>query len=131
MMNWLRAFMAGRNCLDTLGLASVIAAVVVNVLAQILDSYILSVVAMALMVYAFFRILSRNVTRRRQESYRFEHLFSAVRGGVSGWLDRRRQSKDYKFFTCPGCRNKLRVPRGKGKIQITCPKCGQRFGGKS
>ena len=131
MMNWLRAFMAGRNGLDTLGLASVIAAVVVNVLAQILDSYILSVVAMALMVYAFFRILSRNVTRRRQESYRFEHLFSAVRGGVSGWLDRRRQSKDYKFFTCPGCRNKLRVPRGKGKIQITCPKCGQRFGGKS
>ena len=131
MMNWLRAFMAGRNGLDTLGLASVIAAVVVNVLAQILDSYILSVVAMALMVYAFFRILSRNVTRRRQESYRFEHLFSAVRGGVSGWLDRRRQSKDYKFFTCPGCRNKLRVPRGKGKIQITCPKCGQRFGGQS
>ena len=131
MMNWLRAFMAGRNGLDTLGLASVIAAVAVNVLAQILDSYILSVVAMALMVYAFFRILSRNVTRRRQESYRFEHLFSSVRGGVAGWIDRRRQSKDYKFFTCPGCRNKLRVPRGKGKIQITCPKCGQRFGGKS
>ena len=64
MMNWLRAFMAGRNGLDTLGLASVIAAVVVNVLAQILDSsvfgYILSVVAMALMVYAFFRIFVAN-----------------------------------------------------------------------
>lgn len=131
MMNWLRAFMAGRNGVDKLSIAAVIAAILLNLLAQIVDSYLLSLLAMALMVYVIFRILSRNVTKRRAESYRFEHLFSTIKTGFSNWKYRRSQSRDYKFFTCPGCRNKLRVPRGKGKIQITCPKCGQRFGGKS
>ena len=51
--------------------------------------------------------------------------------GFAEYRQRRRLRRDYKFFRCPSCRNRLRLPRGKGRIQITCPRCGHRFGGKT
>ena len=50
---------------------------------------------------------------------------------VAAFFGRLRGDRTHKFFTCPNCRNRLRVPAGKGKIAITCPKCGTRFEGKS
>ena len=135
MMNRLRAFMAGRNGIDGLGYGLLIAAIVVNLAARMVRrdgiSAFLSLVAAALMVICILRIFSRNVAARRKENQRFLGIFGKAKGAAADWKYRMSCAGEYKFFTCPGCHNKLRVPRGKGKIQITCPKCGQRFGGKS
>ena len=135
MMNWLRAFMAGRNGLDRLGTATLIAAVVVNLLSRMTNKLSigagLSFVAIALMAYMLFRFFSRNLDARRREDARFMQLFSRAKGDFAGWKTRRSQSSEYKFFTCPSCRTTLRVPRGHGKIKIVCRKCGNSFTGKS
>ena len=130
-MNWLRAFMAGRNGVDQLGIALVIVALAINFLAQLTRLTFLSFIAFAVLIITIIRALSKNLSKRREENRRFLIIGDKIKGDFDGWKDRRSQSKHYKFFTCPGCKNKLRVPRGKGKIQITCPRCGQRFRGKS
>lgn len=132
MFNRLQAFMLGRNGPDRLALAAFVAAIVVNVLSRIfLGNIILMLLSMLLLVYAIFRIFSKNLAKRREENYRFTNIWGDTKAAFSRWKERRAQSKEYKFFTCPGCKNKLRVPKGKGKLQITCPRCGLRFGGKT
>lgn len=135
MMNRLRAFMAGRNGIDGMGYGLLVAAIVVNLAARIMHrssfAAFLSFIAAALMVWCIVRIFSRNTAARQRENRWFMGLFGKAKGAAEDWKYRRSCAGEYKFFTCPGCHNKLRVPKGKGRIQITCPKCGQRFGGKS
>lgn len=126
--------MAGRNGFDRLGVISLIAAIVIKNIAWFFRGRVYGVanlLALALFGYTAFRVLSRNVAKRREENYRLTHLFSDLRMRQEDHRARRMQSKQYKFFVCPSCRNNLRVPRGKGKIQITCPRCGQRFSGRT
>jgi hypothetical protein len=130
-MNWLRANMAGRNGIDQLNIAILLAAFVLNFVARFVGWLVLSLLATILLVLAAFRILSRNLAKRRAENYRFVTLWTDAKERHSAWKLRRCQSKEYRFFTCPSCKNRLRVPRGKGRLQITCPRCGQRFDGKT
>jgi len=123
--------MAGRNGIDVLSIVLLVAGFIINSFCgRLLPSYFV-VIPAALLAWAVFRIFSRNVTKRREENYKFLNLWNGIKTRFVNWRERRSMSKTYKFFTCPSCKNKLRVPRGKGKIQITCPRCGQRFGGKS
>ena len=69
----------------------------------------------ALMIWAIFRSLSRNISKRYQENRRFLLMFDRIK-------DRKN-----RYFLCPRCRQTVRVPRGKGKILITCPKCKEKF----
>lgn len=130
-MNRLRAYMAGRNGIDQLNIAIFLAAIALNFVARFTGWLALSLLATILLVLAAFRILSRNLAKRRAENYRFVTLWTDSREHFSAWQLRRRQAKEYRFFTCPSCKNRLRVPRGKGRLQITCPRCGQRFDGKT
>ena len=130
-MNKLYRFMSGRNGNDQLGLAMLICALILNIIFRMTGFYLLGIIAMALVVLVIFRMFSRNVYKRQEENRRFMGFWYNSKQQFKDWRTRCSQSKQYKFFTCPGCKNILRVPRGKGKIQITCPKCGQRFGGKS
>ena len=74
-----------------------------------------------------FRLLSKNQEKRQMENARFLALFRAV----VLWFRRRKQTlqtdKEYYYFKCPTCSQMLRVPRGKGKISITCRNCGTVF----
>ena len=65
------------------------------------------------------------------ENQKLLKLLPNLRRALRDGVERRRQRRDYKFFRCPGCHERLRLPRGKGRIQITCPRCGQRFSGKT
>ena len=62
-----------------------------------------------------FRMFSRNISARRRENQRFVGFFSRLR------------DRDNRYFSCPKCRQMVRVPKGKGKINIRCPKCGEKF----
>ena len=131
MMNRLRAFLAGRNGIDHLGVTLVILALGLQAVAVITGTEWFGLLGTILLVGACFRMLSRDMVKRRQENDRFTHAWSHAKAGLADWRSRRWESKQYRFFTCPSCKNKLRVPRGKGKLQITCPRCGQRFSGKT
>ena len=131
MMNKLQQFMSGRNGNDQLGLAMLVCALILNMVFRATGLGLLGVVATVLVCIVIYRMFSRDLYKRREENRRFMSFWYNSKQQFINWKTRRAQSGSYKFFSCPGCKNILRVPRGKGKIQITCPKCGQRFGGKS
>ena len=127
MRNWLGRFMAGRYGPDQLNIALIIAGVVCGIIADITRFMTLTLIAYAAIIYALVRLLSRKIEKRRRENDRFLTLWWPIRQKLLARRDRFRDRKAYRFFKCPSCGKTLRVPRNKGRIQITCPKCGERF----
>lgn len=87
-------------------------------------------ISFALLFITLFRLLSRNMERRRMEN---AHFLRAA-GPIISWLHMRRdmrRDKEHVYFKCPSCGQRLRVPRGRGKITVTCRSCGASFQAKS
>lgn len=129
MFERLRVMMAGRNGLDKLSMVLIVSALVINAFSMFSPYLILF--SILVLAYALWRVFSKNLAKRRSENYRFTRIWGDINDSFKKWQFRRHQSKQYKFFNCPGCKSKLRVPRGKGKISITCPRCGLKFSKKS
>ena len=134
MKEKLARFMAGRNGNDQLNLFLLGLDVVLLLAASLLRDTAgrwLYLAVLVLLGGTYFRMLSRNLPRRREENEKFirarYRLSAALKVRREKWVQR----KDYKFFTCPSCKTTLRVPRGHGKIKIVCRKCGNSFTGKS
>lgn len=127
-------FMAGRNGNDQLNLFLLLLDIVLLLIAGIfagsLGQYIYPLVIL-LLGYAYFRMLSRNVYKRREENGKYLRLRYKLMANYRVRHERWIQRKDYKFFTCPSCKTTLRVPRGHGKIKIVCRKCGSSFTGRT
>ena len=126
-------FMYGRNGSDQLGWASIVLLLVLNTVNLFMRSgsetvhTILSTASLLLMVWILFRMFSRNLPKRRRENAWFlAKIVNPVKNRRMRSMD-----KQHKYFTCPNCRTVCRVPRGKGNIIITCPKCGGSIRGKS
>ena len=131
----LARFMYGRSGNDQLNLALLIVYVAVLFLQALLGRIyaarvILEIVALVLAALVIFRAFSKNLTKRRAENARFLNWWYPVKSRISG-AQQRRRDKDHKYFTCKSCKTVCRVPAGKGKIEITCPKCGGKIIGKS
>ena len=90
-------------------------------------SNVLWVLALLVLVYTYYRMFSKNVARRREENGKYLQLQYKLTVGVKNCADRWKQRKEFVFFRCPDCRAMLRVPRGKGRIRVTCRKCGNAF----
>lgn len=125
--NWLRNFMIGRYGQDHLNSALLIAALAVWLLSLITGSSLLSLLYYIFMFLAIFRMFSRQIEKRRKENDRFLTYWWPMRRKLQLFIRKTKERRTHKFFKCPGCRNTLRVPKGKGKVNITCPKCGERF----
>ena len=125
--NFIRNFMVGRYGPDHLGIATVIASLVLYLLHGIIRFSPIIYISYILLAFAVFRMLSRNTQRRRAENDKFIRRWWPIQIRLSRMLSSIGRRKTHRFFKCPGCRNTLRVPKGKGKLQITCPKCGERF----
>ena len=85
----------------------------------------------ALLILCYYRSLSRNISKRTEENYKFYTLKDRVDNKFKGWKEQWANRKIYHYYRCPQCRQKLRVPRGRGRIQISCPRCGTQFIKKS
>ncbi len=122
--NKIRAFFYGRNGFDTLAKHAIIAALVFALLSgfnfHMIVKMILTAISYALMIYSYFRILSKNIYKRVQEERKYT---GALKMTKTKW----QQRKTHKFFRCPKCKTWLRVPRKRGKITITCVKCSTKF----
>ena len=129
-------FMYGRNGIDQLGLTVVWTCLILDILTMFLSGRfallgtVLYWVSMAAWVYALFRVFSKNLNKRRAENQRFVNWWWRVKSRRSG-ARARHADKDHKYFTCRSCGTICRVPAGKGKIIITCPKCGAQIQGRS
>lgn len=88
-------------------------------------------IGLAIVAYATFRALSQNRNKRYQELMVFESLLSKIKQRFYNLNYKYSQSKQYKILKCPSCSQKLRVPKKKGKIVVTCKKCGTEFKAKS
>lgn len=140
-MDWFRRFMYGRHGVDSFSLGLCVIYFVVYLLVGILSFFappliigILRVLTTLIVAYAVFRMLSRNSAARQRENEAFLRVWSRIKGGWGGlrnWFDTRQQRAQenavYAHFKCPSCGRKLRVPRGRGKIVVTCPMCGKEF----
>lgn len=76
---------------------------------------LLTVLSYGLLIWALFRSFSRNTYKRYEENRRFGLFFDRLK------------DRQYRYYKCPKCRQSVRVPRGKGKISITCPRCREKF----
>ena len=87
----------------------------------------LYLVAIALLILSYYRMLSKNVSKRYAENQKY----LARKNKIKGWFSIRKlhfkQRKEFHFYKCPSCGQKVRVPKGKGMIEITCPKCRNSF----
>jgi len=126
-MERLRKFFYGRHGMDQLGIALFIIYIALAVISSILGSLLLYILSFALFGYVIFRILSRNNVIRTAENTKFLYGWYNFKNKWRLWIQRMRDRKDYRYFACPNCRQKVRVPKGKGKVNITCPKCGNKF----
>ena len=123
-------FMLGRNGQDPLNIFILIVATLALVLGSFLRNFvgdILRLITLALIAVSWFRMLSKNLPRRRAENARYLRWRYQVSGFFRCQKTRWEQRRDYRFFTCPSCRSTLRVPRGRGRIRIVCRKCGSSF----
>lgn len=128
MRNWLQTlsyrfqtFMYGRYGVDLLSKHLNIASLIVLILSWFIPE--LYLLALALLVWSTFRIYSRNIYNRQQELFRYQNFIAKLRRRLNLLKSRFRDRKTHRFYRCPGCREFLRVPKGRGEVHITCPHC--------
>ena len=119
LMAGLRSFMTGRYGTDKLNTTILGAGLVVCLITMFVPVWpinlILTAVSYGLMFWAIFRCLSRNTYKRYQENRKYLTFLERIK------------DREHRYFDCPRCRQPVRVPKGKGKIAITCPKCKEKF----
>ena len=125
--------MQGRYGVDdlsrfTMGVALVliILAMFANIFSRTVGST-LDILGVAAIVYAYIRIFSRNIQQRYAENQKFLQMTSKFRFSFNKEKDLMKQRKTHHIYSCPGCGQKIRIPKGKGKIEIECPKCHTKF----
>lgn len=127
----MRRFFAGRYGMDALNKFLFIIAAVLLIPLWIWQIPGLEIVFLLILVYAYFRMFSRNIGKRYAENQKFLAATAKIRGFFRKKKYRFDQRKTYRFFHCPKCKQQVRIPKGKGKINIRCPKCGEQFIKKS
>lgn len=130
MREKLQRFMWGRYGNDQLNRFLMITVLVFLVLSMIFRGPFYFI-ALAALIYSYFRMFSRNITKRAAENQWYLQKTMKARG----WFRKKKrelsQMKQYHIYKCPKCKQKIRVPRGRGRIAITCRKCGTEFVKKS
>ncbi len=130
-MDFLRRFMAGRYGSDQLNNALLLLGLVLIVVEWISRWRWVSIFVLALLILCYFRMFSRNIQARYAENQWFLRRWGPVSNRLRNMLARFRDRKTHRYFKCPQCKQRLRVPRGRGKINITCPHCHHQFIRKS
>lgn len=123
--------MYGRNGVDSLGKFVLVISIIVMLLAGWTDSLILSYLSWIGIIYLYFRMFSRNIYKRSSENQWYLNKTYKIRTFFYRQKNLLLQRKTHHIYKCPTCRQKIRVPRGKGRIEIRCPKCNTRFIKKS
>ena len=140
----LARFMYGRYGLDEFGRFLLYSSLVILLVSSLLQLSVLYFIALFELIFSYFRIFSKNIYKRSSENRKYLDIksrvcsfFGRIFSGLGIKRDRYNSrcnsysgsvyEQQYKVFKCPNCKQKLRVPKGKGKIQISCRRCGNTF----
>ena len=131
MKERMQRFMAGRYGNDQLNQFIFIVAIISMVLEIITRQSLFYTLTLVLLILAYVRVFSRNINKRYEENMKFLQKKDAILNKFRKQKYYAAQRRNFHIYTCPQCKQKIRVPRGKGNIQITCPKCRHEFVKKS
>ena len=120
-------FMQGRYGTDQFGRFLSGVCVVLLVISLFSEHDIWFLLALAVLIYNYFRMFCKNISTRSAESQKYLALTANLRRRFDGKRSEIAQMRTHHIYRCPGCRQKIRVPRGRGRIEIRCPKCGATF----
>lgn len=126
-MNWLRRMMMGRYGTDQLSLALTAGYFVLYFLSYIPYCRFLSWIGLLIFAVVLFRTFSRNIQKRYRENQVFLRFWNPTKSWFRNLKVRFHNRKTHRYYKCKNCGQKLRVPKGRGKIKITCPKCHNQF----
>ena len=128
-------FMQGRYGIDQLSKFLLITGLAVVLLSAFFGEtavrMLLYIFGWGVVIYCYFRIFSRNVQKRYAENQAYLMKTYKIRNWFQNQKNIWQQRKVYHIYTCPSCKQKIRIPKGKGKIEVRCPKCGTTFIKKS
>ena len=127
MREKLQRLMMGRYGNDKMNQVLSVVSLAFVLLGSILGIDALYTLGMLLLAYLYFRMFSRNIGKRYAENQVFLQYYNRITSVFAGKKHSMEHNKNYKIFACPQCKQKLRVPKGKGKIQIRCSRCGNEF----
>ena len=120
-------FMAGRHGTDELSLALLIFGLVASVFSSFTGAALLSLLGMAAYIWSLFRLFSRNNEKRYAENQKYLEMKKKFTEGTKQFFVRLKNSRQYKYFKCPQCHSRLRLPRKVGEVTVTCGKCKHAF----
>ncbi len=126
-INWLQKIMMGRNGGDQLCMGLLLLAFLISLVAGWMNQPIVSYLSYIPFLLSIFRMSSKNINKRRMENYKFMILISPLYAWFTKNINKIKSRKTYKYFKCPNCKQNLRLPKGKGKVTITCSKCKTKF----
>ena len=131
MKERMQRFMAGRYGNDQLNQFIFIVAIISMVLEIITRQSLFYTLTLVLLILAYVRVFSRNINKRYEENMKFLQKKDAISNKFRRQKYYAAQRRNFHIYTCPQCKQKIRIPKGKGKISITCPKCRTSFIKKS
>jgi len=131
MRGKLQQFMMGRYGVDQFARFLNLFVIILLVVSMLTRQWVLYLFALALMTYSYFRIFSRNRSKRYAENTKYLQKTVKIRGYFATLSRDMRTRRTHHIYRCPSCRQKIRIPRGKGKIAVRCPKCSTEFIKKS
>ena len=131
MKERMQRFMAGRYGNDQLNQFIFIVAIISMVLEIITRQSLFYTLTLVLLILAYVRVFSRNINKRYEENMKFLQKKDAILNKFRKQKYYAAQRRNYHIYTCPQCKQKIRIPKGQGKISITCPKCRTSFIKKS
>lgn len=120
-------FMYGRYGMDHLSRLILCAAAIPLIITLIWSNLFVYAIGVLLVFYVYFRTFSKNISKRYAENQAYLKIKYKYIGKFNNWVARMKDSKTHKIYKCPSCSQKIRVPKGKGKISIKCPKCRIEF----
>ncbi len=126
-MDWFKKLMAGRYGGDQLSMGLILLSLLFTLVGRLVNIPLIVFIGYIPLVISIFRMFSRDINKRRMENYKFAIFMSPVYSWFKKAENRFKDRKTHKHFKCPNCNSSLRLPKGKGKLMVTCPKCKEKF----
>ncbi|MBQ2986573.1 MAG: hypothetical protein IJE23_03725 [Tyzzerella sp.] len=120
-------FMMGRYGMDAFSKFLMIVWIILWGIDIFVNSVILSLLSLGLLFYMYYRMFSRNIQKRYQENVKYLNIKNQIVSKFRSEKSLMNQRKTHHIYKCPTCKQKIRIPKGKGRICITCPKCKTEF----
>lgn len=119
--------MYGRYGVDQLSTGLLWLSIILAIIAGLTGMGFINTLSYIPLFISLYRMFSKDIQKRRMENYKFSMFLSPLYGKLNRLQRRLQDSKTHKHFKCSKCKTILRVPRGKGKVVVTCPKCREKF----